>query len=368
MRADTEQVITDDVVIVGGGFAGALLALVLARRGETVTVVDLHETYPEDFRCEKLSPAQVQGLTELGVLDALATLAPEGAALTSVGLRYEWLVRALRAAWPERVMFVHGRVERLETGEDRQTVHLADGRRLAARLVVLAAGPMTKLAEPLGAHRHTLRKRHSLCVGFSIVSAETPPRPLQALAHHGERPGDGMGFVSLFPMRGAMRANLFAYRDPTSAWARACLQDPIGALYEAMPGLKRRLGPLTLVSPVETRATDLYQVEDVVQPGVVLIGDAFRSSCPATGMGVSRIVADVAALAALLPAWLATPGMGADKIAAYYADPAKREVDHTSDRRSETGRRAALETSLRWRARRGLARLKRDVTALARRA
>ncbi|MBS0412148.1 MAG: FAD-dependent monooxygenase [Proteobacteria bacterium] len=368
MGADTGQLAAADVAIVGGGFAGALLALVLARGGEAVTVVDLHETYPEDFRCEKLSPAQVQGMADLGVLDALASLAPEGEALTSVGLRYEWLVRALRAAWPEAVTFIPARVERLETSEDRQAVVLSDGRQLDARLIVIASGPMSKLAEPLGVQRRTLRKRHSLCVGFSVVSAETPPRPLPALAWHGERPGDGMGFVSLFPMRGAMRANLFAYRDPTSAWARGGLQDPIGALYEAMPGLKRRLGPLTLVSPVETRATDLYQVDGVVQPGVVLIGDAFRSSCPATGMGVSRIVADVTALVGMLPAWLATPGMGAGKIAAYYADPAKREVDHTSDRRSETGRRVALETSLRWRARRGLARLKRDVTALARRA
>ncbi|HWA63145.1 MAG TPA: FAD-dependent monooxygenase [Caulobacteraceae bacterium] len=353
-----------DIVIVGAGFAGALLALVLARRGRPVTVVDLHDEYPVDFRCEKFSVAQVEALERLGVTDALEGLVPGGQPLIAEGIRYERMVRSLRAAWPARVRCVQGRVEALNTGEDRQEVVLADGRRLGARLVVLAAGPMSKLAEPLGVRRVTVRRRHSFCVGFSIAPADRASRVLKPLSHHGERAGDGMGYVSLFPMDGAMRVNLFCYRDPTSAWARACLEDPVVALFEAMPRLKARLGPVRLVGKPETRATDLYQVEGHVQPGVVLIGDAFRSSCPATGMGISRILGDVGALMGLLPAWLSTPGMSAAKIGAYYADPLKRAVDETSDRRSELGRRTAVETTLPWRTRRLVSRLKREVAEL----
>lgn len=52
------------------------------------------------------------------------------------------------------------------------------------------------------------------------------------------------------------------------------------------------------------------------QPGVVLIGDAFATSRPATGTGISKAFGDVDLLVNRhFPNWLATPGMAAEKIA-----------------------------------------------------
>jgi 2-polyprenyl-6-methoxyphenol hydroxylase-like FAD-dependent oxidoreductase len=48
-----------DVVVVGGGFSGTLVAVLLARAGYSVTLVDRHPVYPDDFRAEHLD--QVQG-------------------------------------------------------------------------------------------------------------------------------------------------------------------------------------------------------------------------------------------------------------------------------------------------------------------
>jgi hypothetical protein len=67
-------------------------------------------------------------------------------------------------------------------------------------------------------------------------------------------------------------------------------------------------------------------------------------------MGLSKVLTDVDVLCSeCVPAWLATPGMGAEKIAAFYDHPRKREVDDGSLRSSEYRRRVSTETSLRWR-------------------
>ena len=90
------------------------------------------------------------------------------------------------------------------------------------------------------------------------------------------------------------------------------------------------------------------------QAGVILIGDAYQSSCPAVGSGVGRILSDVATLSRVAPAWFATPGMGADKIGQFYADPAKCHVDERAIRDARSRREHCLNTGWEWRARRSV--------------
>jgi len=72
---------------------------------------------------------------------------------------------------------------------------------------------------------------------------------------------------------------------------------------------------------------DLANVEGHLQPGIVLIGDAFQTSCPAAGTGVSRLLVDVERLCTVhLPGWLKTDGMGTEKIATFYSDHDKVRV------------------------------------------
>src|SRR3954464_15199803 len=60
-----------DVVIAGGGLAGSVAAAMLARRGIGVLLVDPHEAYPPDFRCEKLDGPQVRLLERTGLAEAV---------------------------------------------------------------------------------------------------------------------------------------------------------------------------------------------------------------------------------------------------------------------------------------------------------
>lgn len=81
----------------------------------------------------------------------------------------------------------------------------------------------------------------------------------------------------------------------------------------------------------------------------MLIGDAFQNSCPSTGSGLSKIFTDVDVLCSeFVPQWFATAGMGADKIASFYANPQKCDMDSDSLRVGLYRRRAATDLSFRW--------------------
>ena len=55
--------------IVGGGPAGLMLGLLLAKRGADVLVLEGHETFDREFRGEVLQPSTVHLLDELGLLE-----------------------------------------------------------------------------------------------------------------------------------------------------------------------------------------------------------------------------------------------------------------------------------------------------------
>src|SRR5262244_181488 len=54
--------------IVGGGPAGLLLGLLLAKRGADVLVLEGHENFEREFRGEVLQPSTSHLLDELGLL------------------------------------------------------------------------------------------------------------------------------------------------------------------------------------------------------------------------------------------------------------------------------------------------------------
>lgn len=59
------------VCIVGGGPAGIVLALLLARQGIDVTVLEKHRDFNRDFRGDTIHGATLRVMQELGLLDAL---------------------------------------------------------------------------------------------------------------------------------------------------------------------------------------------------------------------------------------------------------------------------------------------------------
>jgi len=86
---------------------------------------------------------------------------------------------------------------------------------------------------------------------------------------------------------------------------------------------------------------------------VVLVGDAFATSCPAAGTGARKVLVDVERLCNVhIPRWLATPGMGEEKIVEFYDDPVKQASDAYSTEKAYGLRSFSIDPSLQWSARR----------------
>ena len=65
------RVVAADVVVVGGGIAGASLAWALARNGLGVTVLEASSEYPDRVRGECMVPWGFREARDLGVADVL---------------------------------------------------------------------------------------------------------------------------------------------------------------------------------------------------------------------------------------------------------------------------------------------------------
>ena len=331
-----------DVVIVGGGLAGSLAAIVLGRQGHRIALVDMHARFPASFRCEKLAGDQLALLRGLDLFHCLTAVGKpiyemhvarfgrlvDHQKSEEWGFLYEDLVNSVRAHLPAAVDFVVGHVADIATGPERQTVTLSNGDTIEARLVVLASGYSDAVRQKVGVERKVIRDAHSLSLGFSLVPAEGNTFGFPGLTYYGDRLAERIAYVSIFPVGETMRANLFCYRGHDGAWGKAFRERPREMLFAAMPGLKRILGDIETVGSVKLRVADLYVVEGHRRDGVVLIGDASQTTCPAAGNGVTRVLTDVTQLCTVhVPGWLATPGMAADKINAFYDDPIKRACD-----------------------------------------
>ena len=356
-----------DIAIVGGGLAGSIVAAMLGRSGVDVVVIDPHTAYPPDFRCEKLDATQVEILRKTGLADAVLRAAThdreswvsrfgrvvEKRRGDQHGIRYDTLVNTIRAEIPGGVTFIHAKAQAISTSEDRQLVTLSNGWQVSARLVVIANGLNVGLGHKLGMTREVLSASHSISIGFDAAPVGRPKFAFPALTHYSESSAARMAYLTLFPIRGAMRANLFGYRDMNDPWLREFRQAPQQTLFAAMPGLRRIMGEFQVTDRVQIRPVDLYATKGHLQSGVVLLGDAFATSCPAAGTGARKALNDAERLGNIhIPHWLATPGMGVDKISAFYDDPVKQACDESSLAKAYELRSLTVDPGLRWAARR----------------
>lgn len=358
-----------DVAIVGGGLAGSTAAAMLGRAGISTILVDPHTVYPPDFRCEKLDGSQVAALKKTGLAplvlpattrDDTVWIARFGRVIDKRpgdqhGIMYHDLVNTMRAAVPANVETLHDKAVDISTSADRQRIELSNGEEISARLIVLANGLNIGLRHKIGLTRTVVSACHSITIGFDLRPVDQARFAFDALTYYPEHASDHAAYLTLFPIGRSMRANLMVYRHMDDPWLREFRSDPQKALFDLMPNLRRITGAVDIIGPVKIRPADLYVTDGHRQSGIVLVGDAFATSCPAAGTGTSKVFTDVERLCNVhIPAWLATAGMDADKIAAFYDDPVKQACDEASREKAYTLRSISIGTGLTWHAHRWL--------------
>jgi len=358
-----------NIAIIGGGLAGSTAAAMLGRAGIDTALVDPHTAYPPDFRCEKLDEEQIGLLARTGLGDIVAAAASpyrenwivRGGRLTDrkpsgqYGILYDRLVNTVRAAIPATVTVIQGKAASITTSDDRQTLTLSTGEEISARLIILANGLNTALRKNFGMDRHDISPNHSISIGFDISPAGRTTFDFPALTYVPEDAASRVAYLTLFPSGSTTRANLFVYRDMNDPWLSAMRQQPAETLFATLPGLRPFTGEIDISGPVRIRPADLYVTTGLTKPGVVLIGDAYSTSCPAAGTGTGKVFTDVERLCGhYIPQWLGSPGMGVNKIGAFYADGIKAAYEIQCRERAFLVRDLAISTSPVWEARRRL--------------
>ena len=356
-----------DIAIVGGGLAGSTAAAMLGRADVAAILVDPHTVYPPDLRCEKLGGVQLDLLRKTGLAEAtLQATTHDGHVWVArfgylvdkrpsdqYGIMYDALVNTMRKEIPSAVEIIHAKATSVSTSGERQRVVLSNGKVISARLIVLANGLNIGLRHQLRIERHITSECHSVTIGFDLAPVGRAAFDFPALTYYPERSTDRMAYLTLFPIGNAMRANLMVYRKMDDPWLRQFRQSPEYTMRAMMPGLRRMAGDFEVAGKIKIRPADLYVTQGHRQAGVVLIGDAFATSCPAAGTGTDKVFTDVERLCNVhIPNWLASDGMGSEKIAAFYDDPVKTACDAWSSGKAYHLRSLTIDDGVPWRARR----------------
>jgi flavin-dependent dehydrogenase len=299
-----------DAVVVGAGPAGSATALLLARAGARVLLLD-RARFPRDKPCsEYLSPESTRVLERLGggVLEAVAgasparlsgmkVVAPSGAAVVgrfgdAAGPRYSFALprtsldtivrRAAEAAGAE----VREGVKVEELLYDRGTVRgvvargAGSGMRDAyrARVVVGADGLRSVVARRLGPVRTSPPRRVAFAAHVADVAGVTDV---------GEMHVGRTGYVGLGPIGGGVTT--VALVLPLRAVRR---RPRLFEELERFPGLAGRFDPRRLVrgvlatGPFAQWSRRPVAEEGVGGGGALLVGDAADFFDPFTGQGI----------------------------------------------------------------------------------
>lgn len=154
-----------DVAIVGGGPAGTMAAIHLARGGQRVVVLE-RAMYPREKVCgDALIPDAIRALERAGLLKAIVGRAAETSSLQVFSPSMIGMTLSMRALTIKRVeldailaeaaveagaVIAQGQVQRVEPGSVAQLVIRGVRRPLTAKIAIIATGADTRLLSPLG--------------------------------------------------------------------------------------------------------------------------------------------------------------------------------------------------------------------------
>ncbi len=357
-----------DIAIIGGGLAGATAAAMLGRAGHDAILIEPHMEQRPEFRCEKLDDSQLALLRLTGLADYVLPHTCAGGKVWVVrygrvvdrgknspaGILYHDLVNRVRQQIPASVRHLATKVTAISGDARRQHITLATGDEIEARLVILANGLNPGLRDMLEIKREVLSPCHSISIGFDMKPDGDLSFAFPSLTVYPERPDYSMAYLTVFPVQGGMRANLFVYWNMEDPRLRTFRHQPKEALLDLIPGLTQFTGPFTIDGQVSIRPVDLVRVNAPERAGIVLVGDANSTSCPAAGTGVNKVLTDVQLLCSTyVPAWLGKETIEATDVADFYADPVKVQCESESLQKALWLRRVSTGTSMGLRSWRG---------------
>ena len=319
----------DDVLIVGGGPAGSIAGVILARAGVRVRILD-RAAFPRPKLCgDTVNPGALTLLRQLGVAEpvercglrvdgmmvtgehgvAIEGRYPDGISGRAIERReLDWLLlQSAIAAGCEFESGVH--VQRADVSDARVlgVVVGSNGRerRLEAPVTIAADGRRSVIAFGLGMARHPMRPRRwaigAYFTGIATSRSETNTYRSSTVRTVGEMHVRRNWYIGIAEVPGAV-TNVCLVKP--SQPADADLRDPAGLLIRTLaadPMLRERAAGARLVSGPVVLGPLAVDSTDVTCDGLLVAGDAAGFVDPMTGDGLRFAIrgAQLAAASAL---------------------------------------------------------------------
>ncbi len=327
-----------DCCIVGGGPAGAVLALLLARLGIGVMLLEAHKDFDRDFRGDTLHSSSMEIMEQLGLADRLlqlphskirqmSVITPSGsltlADFSRLKTPYPYItimpqVRFLELIveeakrYPNFVLVLGANVQELveENGEIRGVRYRGHGgwHEVRSRLTVGADGRHSKMRQ---------------LAGFEAISTSPPMDVLWfRLPRHPEDLEGLMGRIGsgkIVAMLDRSDTWQVAYVIPKGGYQQiraAGLEALREAIVEVVPEFSDRVQHLHDWSQVAFLGVESSRLKRWYRPGLLLIGDAAHVMSPVGGVGINYAIQDAVVAANVLSKPLKTEQLKLSDLAA----------------------------------------------------
>ncbi|HXX48098.1 MAG TPA: FAD-dependent oxidoreductase [Myxococcota bacterium] len=331
--------------IAGGGPAGLMLGLLLARAGVEVLVLEKHADFLRDFRGDTVHPSTMEILDQLGLLDDFLARPHQELREVSAVISGERLTLADFQHLPTRAKFIalmpqwdflnflaeHARkLPAFALALQREVVGLIEeGGRVVGLRALGPQGPLEVRCDlVVGADG-----RGSAVRALAGLEVQDLGAPIDVLwMRISRREGDpqyGLGVLSrgrLLVMldRGDYWQCAFVIRkDGFEALRAQGLAELRAELAELAPFLRERMAELASWDDVKLLTVRVDRLREWSRPGLLCIGDAAHAMSPVGGVGINLAIQDAVAAANALAGAL---GSGAPSPEALRSVQRRREL------------------------------------------
>jgi 2-polyprenyl-6-methoxyphenol hydroxylase-like FAD-dependent oxidoreductase len=311
--------------VVGGGPAGVIAAMLLARQGVGVVLLEMHRTFDREFRGDTIHPSTMEILDQIGLADRLLELphakAPTVSLVTAQGRFVVAEFARLKTRFPYITMMPQAEFLRFLVEESQKLPSFRVMMNANVQEVIEEEGVVrgvryngsdgekgeVRALLTIGADGRFSRVRR--LAGFEPVKQAPPMDVLWIrLPREGSAPDEGSGelyfgrgeFVVLFGRGDYWQVGYVIAKGGYQKLKAAGAESLREAVARVAPPVRDAIQHLKDWSDVSLLSVESSRVPQWSRAGLLLIGDAAHVMSPVGGVGINYAVQDAVAASNLL--------------------------------------------------------------------